>query len=151
MKKIDLGRAVSILANVGVIAGIVFLAVELQQNNELLAAQARRDQLIARTAGAEMQLTNDVLAELVFKARNGESLTERETDRFYDFAYYQFRQWEWQYNEYVAGMLEEADWPVIGWRGYVRGLPILAQVWEQRKQNVSPDFMRFMDENVFNE
>ena len=39
MKKIDLGQAIGILANVGVIAGIVFLAVELRQNNELLATQ----------------------------------------------------------------------------------------------------------------
>ena len=39
MKKIDLGQTINILANVGVIAGIVFLAFELQQNNELLGAQ----------------------------------------------------------------------------------------------------------------
>ena len=39
MKKIDLGQTIGILANVGVIAGIVFLAVELRQNNELLATQ----------------------------------------------------------------------------------------------------------------
>ena len=30
LKKIDLGQTISILANVGVIAGIVFLAVELR-------------------------------------------------------------------------------------------------------------------------
>jgi hypothetical protein len=41
MKKIDLGQTVQILANLGVIAGIVFLGIELQQNNALLGAQAR--------------------------------------------------------------------------------------------------------------
>ena len=41
MKNIDLGQTIGILANLGVIAGIVFLAVELQQNNKLLGAQAR--------------------------------------------------------------------------------------------------------------
>ena len=40
MKKIDLGQTITILANVGVIAGIVFLGIELQQNNELLVVQA---------------------------------------------------------------------------------------------------------------
>ena len=43
MKKIDLAQAVTILANVGVIAGIVFLGIELQQNNALLTADARRN------------------------------------------------------------------------------------------------------------
>ena len=40
MKKIDVGQTVSILANVGVIAGILLLAFELSQNNKLLRAQA---------------------------------------------------------------------------------------------------------------
>ena len=42
MKKIDLGRTIGILANLGVIAGIIFLGVELRQNNELMEAEARR-------------------------------------------------------------------------------------------------------------
>ncbi len=33
MKKLDLGQTITILANVGVIAGIVFLGYELRQNN----------------------------------------------------------------------------------------------------------------------
>ena len=43
MKKIDLGQTITILANVGVIAGIVFLAFELRQNNTFLAEQARNE------------------------------------------------------------------------------------------------------------
>ena len=38
MKKPDLGQTITIFANLGVIAGIVFLGIELQQNNELLTA-----------------------------------------------------------------------------------------------------------------
>ena len=41
MKKIDLAQTLNTLANVGVIAGIIFLAFELRQNNDLLTAQAR--------------------------------------------------------------------------------------------------------------
>ena len=50
MKKLDLGQTVSILANLGVIAGIVFLGIEIRQNNYLLETQSiseivgRRDQ-----------------------------------------------------------------------------------------------------------
>ena len=48
MKKIDLGQAITILANVGVIAGIVFLAVELGQNTQairLTASQSMASEL----------------------------------------------------------------------------------------------------------
>jgi len=38
LKKIHLGQTIEILANLGVIAGIVFLGVELRQNNELVVA-----------------------------------------------------------------------------------------------------------------
>ena len=41
MKKNDVGSAVQILANLGVIAGIAFLALETRQNSEQLAGQAR--------------------------------------------------------------------------------------------------------------
>ena len=67
MKKIDLGLTISILANVGVIAGIVFLALELQQNNSLLAAQARREQLDARTAAGSVELNNPDVARVTYK------------------------------------------------------------------------------------
>ena len=43
MKKIDLGRAIGIVANIGVIAGIVFLAIEVRNAsnaNQLQAAYA---------------------------------------------------------------------------------------------------------------
>ena len=38
LKKPDLRQAIGILANAGVIAGIVFLGMELRQNNELVVA-----------------------------------------------------------------------------------------------------------------
>ena len=55
MKNLDLGQTIGILGNVGVIAGIIFLAIEIQQNTESLsesrnlaiaqAHQARQSQL----------------------------------------------------------------------------------------------------------
>ena len=41
MKKIELGQLIQIVANLGVIAGIVFLAVELRQNNRLYSRTLR--------------------------------------------------------------------------------------------------------------
>lgn len=40
MRKIDLGQAISMLANLGVIAGIIFLSFELRQNTTQMQAEA---------------------------------------------------------------------------------------------------------------
>jgi len=40
MKKVDIGQTITIVANVGVIAGIIFLGVELSQNSETARLQA---------------------------------------------------------------------------------------------------------------
>ena len=39
MRKIDLGQTFQILANVGVIAGIVFLGIELRRNTDAMRSQ----------------------------------------------------------------------------------------------------------------
>ena len=77
MKKLDLSQTVSILANIGVIAGIVFLGIELRQNNELMAAEARFNNMSLSTQAFAISSQPDIAAIYV-KDRNGEELTEVE-------------------------------------------------------------------------
>ena len=53
MKKIDLGQAITILANIGVIAGILFLAVEVRQNQESLDEANRINRVGTLTEAVE--------------------------------------------------------------------------------------------------
>ena len=66
------------------------------------------------------------------------------------FAIYLFTNWEWQYDEYQAGILAGDDLPVAGWSIRAQTLPQLRQVWEETKSNRSPGFIQFVEENVFN-
>ncbi len=50
MKKIDPGQTITILANIGVIAGIVFLGVELRQTQRAMQAQAYQARAFDATA-----------------------------------------------------------------------------------------------------
>ncbi len=131
------------------IAGIVFLGIEMQQNNELLGAQARRDQLDARTAAGSMELNNADISLINFKVTSGDELTPYERYRFVIWARHLLGNWEWQYDEYQAGLLSEDDLPVAGWLTRVRNLPELRRVWDETKDNRSPEFILFMEENVF--
>jgi hypothetical protein len=71
MKKIDVGQFIAILANLGVLAGIAFLAVELRQSNELISAEARFNMLATRTEPYTLQITERDLPEILVKDRNG--------------------------------------------------------------------------------
>ena len=64
MKRLDLGQSIGILANIGVIAGIVFLGVELRQNNQLLTSQARTTRMEIRKEATNRYLENPDLVQL---------------------------------------------------------------------------------------
>jgi len=57
MKKIDLGQSITILANLGVIAGIAFLAFEVRQNTAQMRAEA------AASVHQDLQRLNEALYE----------------------------------------------------------------------------------------
>jgi len=61
---INVGESISILANTGVIAGIIFLALELRQNNNHLAAQARYSLKQYRS-----DIADSIMAHLVSRGR----------------------------------------------------------------------------------
>ncbi len=153
MKKLDLGQTITILANVGVIAGIVFLAFELQQNNALLEAQARSDQLNSRAAPILLLLNNIDIAPLEYRASVGEPLSPEEQYYYRRYVIYTFIQWEWQYGEYRAGTLSRENLPTAGWRVVAGGSPMWRDAWEDfgAPSGRLPGFVEFMDENVFSQ
>jgi hypothetical protein len=85
MKKIDAGQTISILANLGVIAGIIFLAVELRQNTTATQLMA------SGSASAYIRDLNNMLAEngelaaLIIKADESDSLSRTENLRMASF------------------------------------------------------------------
>ena len=148
MKKIELGQTVAIFANIGVIAGIVLLAVELDQNNELLRNQARYNLHLARSAEIDDSWRNPELTELLAKARRGD-VTELEAVRFQQYLMSRWVRWEWYYEQYRDGLIDEPNLPIVAWRRFMSQSPVYAEVWKQNSEVLSPDFVRYMEENVF--
>ena len=69
---------VEIIASIGVLLGIVLLAYELQQNNALLANEARTTRLLMRFNFQAETARNGDLMQLRLKAARGEPLTPTE-------------------------------------------------------------------------
>jgi len=77
---INIGESLGILANIGVIAGIIFLAMELRQNNNLLAAQARYSLRQYRSDIADSIMAPHVL-EATHRYAGGQTVTPNVTGR----------------------------------------------------------------------
>ncbi len=111
----DVGQALNIIANIGVLAGIIFVAVEIRQNNHLLEAQARYSLRQYRSDIADTIMTPHIL-EATHKYADGESLTRMDKSAAMMTALKVIELWEWQYGEYAAGMLRRETLPVDSWR-----------------------------------
>ncbi len=89
MKKIDIGQLSQILANVGVLLGLVFLALQIRQNQNALSEQNALTRLTVRDTQYEnnsrlrhLLLANPDLQEVMIKGDAGHELTAMEKARY---------------------------------------------------------------------
>ncbi len=153
MKKLDLGQTITILANVGVIAGIIFLAIEIRQNNSLLASQASYAQFsVERERRTRFLENRSGLMDITIRARLGEELTRTEAGQLNAQWRDILDSWQWQFREYQAGRLEiEVMSNVADWRALWRLDGGLQETYRVTVDQRDADFLRFMEENVINE
>ena len=160
MKKLDLGQTITILANLGVIAGIVFLAIELQQNNELLEAEARSTRLGLRLDDYLAPVNDQDLAAAILKRRAGEELSDYDSFLLGRYAVFVFLGIQNTVLEAQRGLIELDSFPVEAWRSQFQGTrsleaaywPPLRDFWEASGDTAfSPEFSQWWEENVVNE
>lgn len=148
---LDIGHLISIGANIGVLAGLIFLALEVRQNNRFLAAQARYSLRQYRSDIADSLMLPHVL-EATHKWAAGEKLSAVERSTGLMVAIKIVELWEWQYGEYAAGMLQRSELPVGAWRLWFHGkgpFPVpIREIYDLRKKVLGADFVQFFEENV---
>ncbi len=151
MKKIDLGQTIQIVANLGVIAGIVFLAFELRQNNALLTAQSSHALLSTKFEYRARIIDNtNGFAEILQKRRSGAQLSPVERSRLNIFAHDLLDIFRWQFRELQAGRLPDDYIDLRTWHDLWDLTPELRDLFEEDKSRLDPEFVSFMDEIVIN-
>ena len=149
MTKINLGQTIQILANLGVIAGIVFLVIELQQNNAVLGAQVRATRTQVRLDGLQAIENNPELLRAYLKLRDGEALTAMDQSLIEVDTARVLATWQYIYGEFQAGLIDEADIPVENWRYVVSTRsPMKDAVENAGRVGLRSDFAQWMKENV---
>jgi hypothetical protein len=104
-------QAVEILANIGVLGGIVFLALQIRQNNEELRAQSRFNYFQTRIGLSKELATNFDLGRIAISKASGDELTPQESYHSFLWAATVLAGWRYEFGEYKKGnlALEELD------------------------------------------
>ena len=150
MKKPNPGQMIQIVANIGVIAGIVFLGYELRQNNQFLGAEARYNLLQNRQAVHLMVIQDDNVADLLVKARSTEELTTTETEQLSWYYILLLASFDYDYHQFRDDLVDEAVVPTRQWIRSFREDHRFYSFWQDTKQDYTPDFVEWMDENIVN-
>lgn len=144
-----LNQLLTLLANVGVIAGIVFLALEVQQNTSMMQAQTR-DSISDKLIDWQLSLANDEYTAQTFATGNlaeGFESTAQEVS-YYMLVSSNFRIWENEYYQYSKGLYEEAEFAprLTRWKETtLREDTDYERIWCLRRESFSQDFQAIMD------
>jgi len=109
MKKIDFGQAITVLANIGVLLGILLLVYELSQNRAMMEAQTRTalqqgfNEWIYN-ANADLETSS-----LDMRGNRGDELTEEERVRYTRLRLALLRYYENVHYQYRIGLYDEEE------------------------------------------
>lgn len=107
MNSSKINEWLTLVANVAVVGGIVFLGMELRHNNELLRSESRQALIANDVTSLTANIDNsDVFARLVA----GDSLSAEDQIRLSFMFALDLRNREFEYFQYTNGLLDEETW-----------------------------------------
>ena len=141
MDKDRLNRWLTLAANLGVLAGIVLLAFELEQNREMMRAQTRNEVSVQLVNLLSQIATSGELSSLLFRAESGEPLNDEEISQFEARALAMLRYFENVRYQYRQGMYDEEEFSAQqeAWRRFMSNAAYVS-IWCTWRETFSPEF-----------
>lgn len=147
MARLDVGQRIQLLANVGVLAGVLFLAYELRQNTIATQMMAVDSYLTNAGSLSTFIAGTDGFAEIVLKAQQGQQLSDAEALRLDVFSIHVLRTYQNVHFQYLNGVLDEELWESYR-SNLARTLtvdrPLLAY-WRDNRSRLTPAFNELME------
>lgn len=134
----------SLTANVGVIASIIFLGVEMQQNTDMMKSQTRNSIVENQLTFYKGVIDNPDFAAVVNDLRlDAELYQPGSTERiqYHFFAMSQFSMWENEWYQYKMGLFDEEEFNsrVNTWKTNIK-VSINQNIWKSIRNDFSEDF-----------
>ena len=108
----DANTIIQLIANVAVVASVLFLAVQARLGIRMLRDAAERNHMDKHQSISRMLSENPQLAELWARGNLGgiEKLSAAERVQFLNFYMYVLRIWEELYLQHCKGVIDKAVW-----------------------------------------
>ncbi len=146
MKLESLGQWLTVVANVGVLLGLVLVAYELRQETQATLGETQVN-LLNILHERDNWLADEQFASVVVKAETLDpKLTVVEARQHAEWLYGKFNVCEHVFERYQAGLLSDDYW--AGWVGGCKALveyPQARSVWDERRSWYGPEFAKFLD------
>jgi len=143
----DLAIYAEIIGTIAVVISLVFVVKSIDQNTRAIeAAEMNNINTGWRDAVQIPILTDPQLADLVAKARSGESLSSGELIRWRTFVSAKMDIWYQIFNLHQSGVVSDEAWK--DWEG---GFWVhwetddMASMWPDERSIFDPDFQRYID------
>ena len=131
----------ALIANLGVIVGIIFVVVEISQNTEQLAAQDRYNRLEVVRAATAFRLEDADLGKALRTPAEDRTTSDRGTiNAYYDFLTLGL---EWTFKE-----LPEDELPLERWKSRLSNNDDFILYWERNRSTFDASFVDYIDQNV---
>lgn len=137
-----LNQWLKLLTNLGVIAGLIFLAVELNQNTQATIAAASNELTNQSLDFFSLGIDNQVLSRALHKQSAGKELDDFEQHQVWRHQYFNFRVFENAYLQYRRGFYDQTEWDkykrII--RGRLANDPCAKQMWTESSGQWTSEF-----------
>lgn len=151
--QIDFVQVVSILANVGVVLGFIFLVIEVRQNNQMNRTNAWNSLLRSGIEFNDHIMVTPDLADILAKGNNNEELTDGESIRLQSFAAGSLQRVWFDYRQIKTGIIsaEELRTRIPTFKMLFTRFPVMRTIWEETRGRYSEYFQSFIDGYVLSE
>ncbi len=148
MKADSVNRWLTLVANFGVLIGIILLLVDLDQNATMMRAQTRHEITSGLVDLLRDVASNDQLAGVIRRAESGEDLSPDELLQYRIRSHAMFRYWEDVHYQYRVGLYDEIEFATqrFAWKSYQP--EAFVDVWCSNRTQYSPKFVQEVD-NLF--
>jgi hypothetical protein len=143
-----INERLTLVANLSVVVGIVFLGAEMRQNTRAVQAQTRDSMTDKQMRLAEWATG---MPELIATFQTVEAVGIEQADatdqmRFFFFVVGNFREWENSYYQYRNGLFspEEFEPRLVRWRKALAN-PNWRYEWDASREEFSPSFRAELD------
>lgn len=144
-----LNHWLTLVANIGVLVGIILVAYELRQSRQATIGETQQN-LLGILHERDAWMANRDFAAVVVKAEASEnSLTEVEARQYAEWLYGKFNVCEHVFDRYREGLMSDDQWQ--GWDGGCRSTlepPQARAVWVQRRGWFGSDFAEYFDSHA---